>query len=113
MKRWLLALVPALWLAGCGDTSSSTGLGWLHAAWHAEQTVAWRGELHLAAAGTSATVEVEADGHGRQSRLDRMKRLLPTAAVRVIAPFRDIERYAIIPGVISRSGVPGRGWENG
>ncbi len=69
MKRWLLALVPALWLAGCGDTSSSTGLGWLHAAWHAEQTVAWRGELHLAAAGTSATVEVEADGHGRQSRL--------------------------------------------
>ena len=68
MKRWLLALLPALWLAGCGGGSSSTGPGWLHAAWHAEQSVAWRGELHLAAAGTVATVQVEADGEGRQRR---------------------------------------------
>ncbi|MBI5832991.1 MAG: hypothetical protein HZB16_11905 [Armatimonadetes bacterium] len=69
MKRLLLALLATLWLAGCGGGSSLSGLGWLRAAARAERTVAWRGQLHLSAAGALASVAVEADGRGRQRRV--------------------------------------------
>ena len=39
-------------------------------------------------------------GHGQQRRLDRAKRLLPTAAVGVIAKLGDVKRLSLVARVV-------------
>ncbi len=47
-------------------------------------------------------------GHGQQGGLDRVKRLLPTAAVGVVAQLGDIQHFPLAARVVGRAGVPRR-----